>query len=105
MVLFSFVPFSDFHVVYPAVVNVKSYGCSYLVKSRDASCTWIDCQNIVFFVIYDFQNVGMSANEYVGHVCVDELEGFVVVSARIAADVHHENFFAFAGEILNIGNA
>ena len=46
---------------------------------------------LVFLVEDDFEDVGVAADEDVGQMGVDELEGFVVVPAGIASDVHHQH--------------
>ena len=64
-----------------SVVDVDADGGAYLVESLDAGGTWIDGEHVVFFVEDDFEDVGVAADEDVGQMGVDELEGLVVVAA------------------------
>ena len=76
-------------------------GCgAYLVEAGDAGCTWIDGEHVVFLVEDDFEDVGVAADEDVGQMGVDELEGLVVVPAGVAADVHHQHSLSPALEKL-----
>lgn len=49
--------------------------------------------------------MGVSADEDVRQVCVDELESLVVVPAGISAYVHHQHLPALAFEVLGIGDS
>ena len=42
----------------------------------------------------------MSTNENIGEVGVYKLECFVIISARIASDMHHQDFFSFTFKYL-----
>lgn len=88
-----------------SVVYVDADGGADLVETLDAGGTGIDGEHIVFFIENHFQNVGVSADEDVRQVCVDELESLVVVPAGISAYVHHQHLPALAFEVLGIGDA
>ena len=74
-----------------SVVDVDADGGAYLVEALDACGTWIDGEHVVFLVEDDFEDVGVAADEDVGQMGVDKLEGLVVVPAGIASDVHHQH--------------
>ena len=87
------------------VVYVDADGGADLVETLDTGGTGIDGEHIVFFIENHFENVGVSADEDVRQVCVDELESLIVVPAWISAYVHHQHLPALAFEVLGIGDA
>ena len=96
-------PFSHFHVVYAAVVDVETDGSADLMEALYACRTGIDGQHIVFTVIDYPEDVGVSAYEDVRKMGINQLEGLVVIPSREAPYVHHQNLLALAFEELGVG--
>ena len=86
----------------PPLVDMKSYGCPYLMESLNSCSTRVNGEHIVFGVIDDSENVGVTTYKDVGKVGVDELECLVVVSSGVSADVHHKNPFSLTFKYLCI---
>ena len=64
----------------------------------DASCPGIDDKHVPFGIAHDFEDVGMTAYEYVRPVCIYELTGSCIISSRISSDMRHQYLKAFAFE-------
>ena len=55
----------------------------------------IEHQHSALFVVDNLEDMGVAADEDVGTVGFDKAESVEVVSAGIATDVHHQDFFPF----------
>ena len=64
----------------------------------------VDVEQVAFFVVHNAQYVRVSGHEDVGFLFVEERQHKTVVVTRVAADVCHQHFGAFAVEELVLGN-
>ena len=61
-------------------------------------CSGVHVEEIVFFVGYYFEDVGMSADKKIGFMNGDLFVGFRKIVAGITSDVGNKYFDAFAIE-------
>ena len=72
---------------------MKSEGGAYEMKSLDAGRTGVNDKHTIPFRIADnLKNVGMTTNEYVRSVTVDQFSGTRVISTGVTSDMYHKYF-------------
>ena len=91
MKLFVLFPFADFHIFQPAVFDAESQGGADKVEALKAGGAGVEHHHVVVFVVDDFEDVGVPADEYLWPVGFDQAQCPVVVAAGIAADMRHEH--------------
>ena len=85
-----FVEFANLKILW-SVVEGESHQGGDFVESLSASGAGVDVQEFMLWVIHHLQNMGMSSDEDVRMVVLDDGEYCALIVSRVAAYVSHEN--------------
>lgn len=79
------------HTVDTAGLYLESEGRTDDMKALDSGSTGVKRQHVPLVVTHHFQDMGVSADEYIRMMEVDELPGAHVISSGIASDMCHQH--------------
>ena len=79
------------HAVDTAGLYLESEGRTDDMEALDSGSTGVKRQHVPLVVTHHFQDMGVSADEYVRMMEVDELPGAHVISSGIASDMCHQH--------------
>lgn len=87
--------FDDFAIAHLFPIDRKTDECPDGMPPLSAGSARVHVETVQFFVIDDFQNMGMAADEELRCVCVQLFFDGGVVAWGIAADMGHEDLYTF----------
>lgn len=90
--------FKEFHVIYPALIDLESQCRANKVEALYSGSPGVDSKHVAFFITHDLEYMRVAADEDVRPVGVYQSAGPGVVSSGVSADVGHQYFQPFAFE-------
>ena len=80
----------NLHIADLAAVNFEAYGGAYSVGTILACSSRVDVEQIVYWVVNDFEDMRVPGNKDLGTAGLNLRHGTGIVSTRITSDMGHQ---------------
>lgn len=91
-------PFADLHIAHVGAVDNQPDGGADFVKPVRSGGAGIDVQQVVHWIVDDFEDVGVSGDEKFRAQGLDPCQCARIITARVTPDVCHQDLNPFAFE-------
>lgn len=81
--------------MYLSVVYMEPEGSPHDMETLNAGSTGIDYKHVALGILHHFQDMGMSAYEYIGTVSVHQFTGSGIITSGVSAYMGHKHLHPF----------